>query len=415
MSILRKNIILLGLVQLSNYLFPLITFPYLSRILGPTGFGHIALAQSLILYLSLIIDFGFNLSATRKIGIAHGKNDQNEINSIFTSVMVAKTILLLMSCALAVIVTNVINQFVELRPLVFIGFISLLGSVCFPIWLFQGTQKMGGIVVSTTAAKFISLLVTFILVKKDTDLFEAMFASSLGMFISGMVAIYYVFKMKLAKFTKIKFSFIYAVIKESYPLFVSFIASSIYTTLNTIILSFFVPVREIGIYSAADKLKSVSQSVISPFQQAIFPNLSSHINEFDNYLKYLKKYGTILFGIGLCISIGLAVLSRPIIHLLLGSKFDESFNALLLMSPLPAIITLAVIFGQWGLVNIGESKKLSKIYVIGSFTHVLHVFFTIKYFGIYGAIFSSLFTETLLTTAMATTFLYEIKKRKLNV
>src|SRR5471030_2012069 len=150
MSILRKNIILLGLVQLSNYLFPLITFPYLSRILGPTGFGHIALAQSLILYLSLIIDFGFNLSATRKIGIAHGKSDQDEINSIFTSVMVAKTILLLMSCALAVIVTNVINQFVELRPLVFIGFISLLGSVCFPIWLFQGTQKMGGIVVSTT-------------------------------------------------------------------------------------------------------------------------------------------------------------------------------------------------------------------------------------------------------------------------
>jgi len=221
--------------------------------------------------------------------------------------------------------------------------------------------------------------------------------------------------MKLAAFTTIKFSFITNVIKDSYPLFVSFIASSIYTTLNTIILSFFVPVKAIGIYSAADKLKSVSQSVISPFQQAIFPNLSSHLTNFDEYLKYLKKYGIMFFGIGLSISIGLAVLSRPIIHLLLGAKFDESFDALLLMSPLPAIITLAIIFGQWGLVNIGESKKLSKIYVMGSITHILHVFFTIKYFGIYGAITSSLFTETLLTTTMAATFICEIKKRKRNV
>ena len=216
-------------------------------------------------------------------------------------------------------------------------------------------------------------------------------------------------------FTKIKFSSICVSVKDSYPLFISFIASSVYTTLNTIILSFFVPVKNIGIYSAADKLRNVSQSVISPFQQAIFPNLSSHTNVFDDYLKHLKRYGIIFFGIGLCISLGLAILSRPIIHLLLGSKFDESFNALLLMSPLPAIITLAVIFGQWGLVNIGESKKLSRIYVIGSFSHVLHVLITIKYFGIYGAIFSSLITETLLTTAMAVTFFYEIKRRKLNV
>jgi PST family polysaccharide transporter len=176
-----------------------------------------------------------------------------------------------------------------------------------------------------------------------------------------------------------------------------------------------VPVKAIGIYSAADKLKSVSQSVISPFQQAIFPNLSSHINVFDDYLKHLKKYGIMFFGIGVCISLGLAILSRPIIHLLLGPKFDESFNALLLMSPLPAIITLAVIFGQWGLVNIGESKKLSKIYVIGSATHILHIFITIKYFGLYGAIISTLITETLITLTMIVTFFYEVKKRKINV
>jgi len=380
MSILRKNIVLLGLVQLSNYVFPLITFPYLSRMLGPAGFGHIALAQSVILYLSLIIDFGFNLSATRRIGIAHAKNDQAEINSIFTSVMIAKTILLVISCILAIVFTNFVKQFLELRPLVFIGFISLVGSVCFPIWLFQGTQKMAGIVISTTIAKFIALLVTFLLVKKDTDLFEAMFASSLGMFISGVVAIYYVYKMKLAAFTTIKFSFITNVIKDSYPLFVSFIASSIYTTLNTIILSFFVPVKAIGIYSAADKLKSVSQSVISPFQQAIFPNLSSHLTNFDEYLKYLKKYGIMFFGIGLSISIGLAVLSRPIIHLLLGAKFDESFDALLLMSPLPAIITLAIIFGQWGLVNIGESKKIKQNLCHGKYYAYLACFFYNKIF-----------------------------------
>ncbi|GKW39309.1 flippase [Pectobacterium carotovorum] len=410
MNLIKKSIFLLCIVQLSNYLFPLLTFPYLSRVLGPDGFGQVSLAQSIVIYFTLFIDFGFNLSATRQISIACSEKKEGLIDEIYSSVTLAKLFLFLVSCFLCFLLTIFFEQFKDIKTLIYTGMLSLLGSVFFPIWLFQGVQKMLGIVVVTTFSKIISLALIFLIVKKEGDVNEAMISFSLGMLLSSLISIVYIRKNKMAKFSYPGMEKIYFYVKDSFPLFLSFFFSSVYTTMNTFILSFFSSMYNIGIYSAADKIKSVSQSAISPFQQAVFPKLSSHISDKLTYIRYLKIYGGVLFLIGVSISLFLAFLSKPIIHFLLGGKFDDSYSILLYMSPLPMIITLAIIFGQWGLVNIGKSSVLSKIYMFGGVVHLTYVFFMINQWGVYGAVFSTLITESFLTALMIYHFLKEIKK-----
>ncbi|HDS8991401.1 TPA: flippase [Klebsiella pneumoniae subsp. pneumoniae] len=410
MTSLKKNIILLALVQLSNYLFPLLSFPYLSRVLGPEGFGQVALAQSIIMYFTLFIDFGFNLSATRRISLASIDNSKNVISEIYSSVTFSKLLLFFLSCILCYLLTTFWEQFGRVQGLVFIGFISLLGSVAFPLWLFQGIQKMAGVITATSIAKLISLAFIFLIVKTKDDVAEAMFSLSLGMFLSGLISIFYVRVKRIAVFYIPRKEKIVFYLKDSFPLFLSFFFSSIYTTMNTLILGVFSTMYSIGVYSAAEKIKSVSQSAISPIQQSVYPRLSSQVNNKKEYIKKIKYYGFLFFFVGICISIFLAFLSKPIIHFLLGGKFDGSYSVLLWMSPLPAIITLAIIFGQWGLVNIGKSKTLSKIYMFGGITHLTHIFFMIKLFGIYGAVISSLITESILTLLMIYFFIKEVRK-----
>lgn len=409
MSIVRKNIFILFLIQGTNYIFPLLTIPYLSRIFGPSGMGALALSQAIILYLVMLIDFGFNLTVTRRISIANENKNQKEINRLFTHTILIKFFFLAFSIILTFLLCQFIPQFKNIQYLIYIGFISLLGATLNPIWLFQGLQRMSILLIPTTLSKFVSLLLIFVFVNGSDDINWAMFFICLGLFISGLISILYVFKLKLAKFCKFDYFFSKNLLVESSYIFVSYLGSSIYTTMNTFIMSFFVGLRNIGIYSSADKVITTSQSLMGPLNQAIFPNLSNFNNKNEYLLKF-KKFGIILTLIGFLISILIFLSSRFIVSILYGSEFYESYKILEILSILPLVISLGILFGQWGLIVIGEAKLLGKIYILGGLSHLLHIFILINYYDIYGAAVSIVITETIVSLMLFLGFCKKIKQ-----
>ncbi|MFQ3435954.1 oligosaccharide flippase family protein, partial [Enterobacter bugandensis] len=158
---MKKNIILLFFVQASNYLFPLLTLPYLMRVLGAENFGIVAMVQAWLQYIIIFVDYGFNFSATLLVSV--NKNNQSKIDSIYTAVTAAKlALLLIVSCIFALYV--IINGTSIYSYLILLGMISVIGTVLFPVWLFQGIEKMQGIAICTTIAKFVSLILIFLLV-----------------------------------------------------------------------------------------------------------------------------------------------------------------------------------------------------------------------------------------------------------
>lgn len=190
MSIMKKNIILLVFVQISNYIFPLLTLPYLMRVLGSQNFGLLVMAQAWIQYAIVFSDYGFNLSATRVIAISVG--DETKINKIYTKTMAAKFVLVLLSYAI-MLSYGAYCEFDSFFMLILISSLSLIGSLLFPVWLFQGLEKMDGIVWSSTLAKILAMVLTFSLVSNENDLLYAAFVQSLGLFLSGVISYIYIY------------------------------------------------------------------------------------------------------------------------------------------------------------------------------------------------------------------------------
>ena len=150
MSNLKKNITLLFISQVSNYIFPLITLPYLLRTLGVSQFGLLAFSQAVIQYCIIFTDYGFSLSATRQIAV--NRDDKVALSRIFFSTMIAKVLLALASICILILGFCLSSEFANSKTLLLICFLSVLGNVLFPIWFFQGVEKISLLVISSTAA-----------------------------------------------------------------------------------------------------------------------------------------------------------------------------------------------------------------------------------------------------------------------
>lgn len=387
---MKKNIIFLFLVQASNYLFPLLTLPYLMRVLGVENFGLMAMVQASIQYAVIFIDYGFNFSATMLI--ARNKNNRNKINEIYTVTTISKLILFLIVALIYLVYLSVFGSNVY-TELILWGGIAAIGTVIFPVWLFQGLEQMKGIAINSVVSKTVTLLLIFIIVRKPEDTNLAILSQSVGIFISAIFACFYIYKNNMAMFTKIKVRDVLESLKYGFDLFLSNITISFYTTLNIIIIGYLGGPALAGYFSAADKIKTAALGMLSPVQQALFPRVSTMVNEGSSIQQILNSFGKKFILYGAVISLLLMLIGYPVSYIYFSDEYRLSSNLLLVMSPLPFIVSIAVVFGQWWLITNDLTKIVRKIYIGVSILHVIMAIVLMKIFPNYGVAFSIVITE----------------------
>jgi polysaccharide transporter, PST family len=364
---LKNNILSMLTLQGVNFIIPLILLPILVNNLGNEKFGLLIFAQVFINYFNLLVNFGFDLSATRQISI-HRNNDKR-LSEIFYSVFFIRLILLLFSIILLYFILKYIDKFNEFQEIYWVTFISVIGQFLFPLWFFQGLEKMKYITIINTLSKIFFLILTIILIKNEDDYIVAAYLYSFGFLTSGLFSIfliYYKFPIKFLIPSKRKLRFYFL---ESLHFFLSRVSVSLYTSSNVFILGLVSNYTVVGYYSIALKIYSALQSLYITISTALYPYMAKNKD-----ITLFKKLFIILVFINLFMLSIVYTFEIDLFKFLFNNYEQISiqiFNILLLVS----LISMAsILLGYPLLAALGYKKISNNSVIFGSFYHIIALF-----------------------------------------
>lgn len=391
-----KDVFYLIALQGINYVMPLVVYPYLMIVLGAEKFGYIGFSMSITQFFLLIVDFGFNFSATKQIAV--NKNDSSKIREIFWSTIFAKATLLAISFLLLLIVSFTIPQFQIYRSTMLMFFIMVIANAFSFVWYFQGLGKIRFVSIINVISKISILPLTFIFVKKPEDFSIAALIQVSVFVMSTLLSIAVLLKSKqVPSFWLPNKKRILGEIKTSYPIFLSTIASSFYTALFAVILGFFSTAEEVGKYTAAEKIvRAFCYLIFMPVSQAFFPKISAMSKESkEKAAKLLNKILYILGALMLIVSFILFFFSSYITNFI-GEGYQGLEHLFKIMSLIPLFVALGGIMGQLGLLAIGderEKKNFQNAYFIAGIIALITIFVLVPSYYAVGASIALLITE----------------------
>ena len=375
---ISANFMYLSILQGMNLILPLITFPYLVRVLGIENFGLLMFAQAFIVYFTMIVDYGFNLSGIREV--SSNRNNKSKLIKIFSSIMIARFILVLLGLIFLTIIIFSFEKFSENWELYYLTFGIVIGTALFPTWFFQGMEKMKYITVLTVIAKLIFTLSIFLFVTTEKDFIYVPLINSLGFIFVGIISLFIIFKdfnirIKFQKWKRIKTQFI-----KGWHIFISKISINLYGATNTFILGIFTTDTIVGYYAIAEKVVRIITSLFAPFYQTIYPHVVNIIkkpkNEAAQFLKRVFKYSLGISTIVFLLSISLGEFSFLLVF---GEEAKNSINIFYILSPLIIILPMAYLFFNVILLSFKLDKYFSKLYIIGGITNLSMIFILFQF------------------------------------
>lgn len=261
----------LALLQIFGYFLPLITVPYLYRVLGLELYGLVLFAAAFMVYFNVLVDFGFNLSAVRSISMVKQKGQ--ELSLVFSSVILSKLFLLFFSFFLLSLVVFWIPLFREYPRLYFYSFLTVIGQALFPVWFFQGLEEMKYITVINIASKLLSVLPIFFFVVSPEDYLKVPLFLGLGSVFGGIVGVFMACLKFGIRLTNVGSSRVLSALKESLTYFLSRVSLSIYTATNTFLIGLVMGNTAVGMFAAADKLYQAYSGLFGTVVQALYPRM----------------------------------------------------------------------------------------------------------------------------------------------
>lgn len=397
------NFFSLAVLQGLNYILPLLSLPYLVRVLGAEKFGLLAFATAVIGYFIVLTDYGFNFTATREVALYRENNEK--LNEIFSSVMTIKFFLLVISFLILIVLVCFFDKFSLDPALYFLTFGTVLGQVLFPIWFFQGIEQMKYITIINIVAKFLFLIAIFIFVKNASDYYLVPLLTSLGAILASCYSLYLIYQKFNIKFKVQNIYVVASYLRGGVHLFLTSTLSNLLTSSGTIILSFVSNNTIVGYYSASEKLFRAIVGLFSPVTQALYPISCTKVSQKNLAKPYIKKLFIIIGGVALILSLIIFFFSKPIVNLIYGKEFINYSYVLAIMMIWLFFGVINNIIGIQYLTAMRKDRIYTYSFMVAASVTVLLNFFLIPHFMINGILISMIFGEILLTVCMSTLIL----------
>lgn len=397
---LRNSIASLSVLQAAHYLVPLVTLPYLTRVLGPAGFGAVAYVQAVMISLMVLTDYALSWSATREI--AARRNDRTAVSRVFRGNWGAQWLLTAAAGGLLALGLWLAGANGGERVLHAIGFAAVIGNTLFPTWLFQGLERMAQIAWLQVSARLATVPLIFGLVDTPDDAWVALAIQSGVGVVAGAGALLMMARQRWVDWKWPSGAEIAGGFKEGFPLFLSKLAIGCYTSLVPVILGTVAGTTAVAYFSLADKVRAAAQSLLTPIAQAMYPRLSHlYVSDVAAARKLARRalWLTILVAGGA--SLLLFIAAAPLIGLFGGSGYEDSVRVLHLMALLPLVIGLSNVFGVQIMLPNRLTRSFNVIVGAAAGLGLTFVWPLAAYRGAQGAAAAILLVELFVTAAMA--------------
>lgn len=404
-QVLFQNIVSLYGVQIASYIIPLVTIPYLARVLGAAGWGLVAFAQSFGSYVTLISEYGFGLSATREI--ARHREDHEKVANILAGVLGAKALLGAACLVCATVVAWSIPLFRE-HPILFgAGMFWALGQAINVMWFFQGFERMRLVAAIDVSARALSTAGIFIFIRGPGDEWLVLVVQGIGFYLSAAICMGLAYRE--VEFRLPRWSSVREALRTGWSMFVFRGSVSLYTVGNAFILGLFVAPRIVGYYAGAEKISRALVSLLNPITQSLYPRLSHLVHRALDRAAHLLKVTLLFMALGGMVA-GVCVLySAPfIVRIILGRGFGPAAPVLELLGWLPLIIGVGAVFGIYWMLPLGMDRAFNTIIISAGVLNIILALLLAPRLGSMGMAWAVVSSESFVTVSMA---VYLVNKR----
>lgn len=388
---LNKNMIMSTILTLSNFIFPLITYSYVARIISPSGIGKVAFVNSVLSYFIYIASLGIPSYGLREC--AKLRNDKEKLSKTFQELLIINLVSTMFAYILLFIVIISVNKLYNYKILFLIMSSQIFLNSIGVEWLYQALEEYSYITIRSVFFKVIGVLLTFILIKSSNDIlwygFLTIFAASAN-YICNFINIH-----KYITFKKFKNYNLKKHLKPIFSLLTASIIISIYANFDIVMLGFISSEYEVGLYNAALKIKSILLSLSTAITAVMIPRISYYIQKKDEkgINKLLIKSLQISLLIAFPVCIYCLVFSKNILLFVCGISYIEAENTLKLLMILILPLILTNLFGNQILIPFGKENRFSQSVFIGMWINLILNLLLIPKYGASGAAFGSIITE----------------------
>ena len=358
-----NNTIMLMIFNIAKIIVPFITLPYLTRVLSPDAYGTVAYVKTVMTYMQIVVDFGFVLSATKDI--VKSRENKESLAYIVGDTLIARVILGAIGFLIVAILSLALPILRENILYTVLSYVVIFESVFLMDFLFRGLEKMHIITIRFILMKVISTLLTFILIKNDSNILLIPILDILSSTIAIILIFFEMKKMNIG----LRFSGmanVFKSIKNSFVYFLSNVASTSFNALSTIIIGIYVNATEVAYWSVCMQIIGTIQACYSPISDGIYPEMirSKNIGIVKKALKIFLP----VIGLGCVATIFLA---KPVLLILGGEKYLPAVPILQLLTPNLFIGFLSIMFGWPTLGAIGKAKETTISTVTSIIVHII--------------------------------------------
>lgn len=388
---LKLNFIMNAFLTMSSFIFPLITYPYISRVLLPEGTGKVSFASSIISYFLMFSHLGIPTYGVRMC--AKVRDDKTKLSKIVSDIVSINLVFSFISYVVLICMVFFVPRFAEEKLLYFVLSISIILSTVGMEWLYKGLEQYSYITIRSLLLKVVSVVLMYLLVHSEGDYIIyagiSVFASSASYLLNLFNSRKYV---KLKLFSGVDWK---THIRPIIVFFAMSVAISIYTNLDTIMLGFMKSDTEVGYYNVAIKARMMLLTVVTSLGTVLLPRASYYIQHdlLDEFWKIIKKSANFIFVFSVPLTVYFVIYSTASVLLLSGDAYLNAVPAMQVIMPTLFLVGLSNITGIQVLIPMGNENIVLYSEIAGAVVDFIVNLALIPSLGVIGAAIGTLIAE----------------------